>query len=80
MLNEKGGLILRDIARGEKRIYFWSKIALNVISLPPPADFFFPLKKAKTIRRRRTKEMDSNKSEKQCGLVSIYFGLNQQIT
>lgn len=40
----------------------------------------FPLwKKAKT-NRRNTKENDSDKKERQYGLVSVYFGLNQQIT
>lgn len=79
MLNEKGYLILKYIAYGENGICFWSEIALNVVSFSPhPAlpRYFFCLKKAKTSR---TEETDSNKNETQYGLVSIYFGLNQQI-
>lgn len=43
---------------------------------PPYLIIFFCLKKAETSR---TEETDSNKNETQYGLVSIYFGLNQQI-
>lgn len=58
MLNEKGDLILRYIVCGEKGIYFWSKIALNVFSFPHThLIFFFSLwKRPKQIEGEELKK------------------------